>query len=173
MGRRGNNRRSGNTAEDRARQQQANKEHRSALVKKMQAKAMERATLANSKEEEVPEPRFQRDGDAYLSTLASTPLRRVGSSSSARIAPWYQTFIELALQSMNDGDAQVVMSWPFAQTCSSGIASLVAIAAVSSAKPRISIFRVNVSWLSSRRTNFARFFFPMPGIRIPRRGRCK
>ena len=134
MGRRGNNRRPGNSAEDRLRQQQADKERRSALVKKMQAKAMERAALANSKEEEVPESRFQRDEDAYLSGLASTPLRRLGSNSSARLAPWYQTFIELALKAMNDGDAQVVMSWPFAQTCSSGIASLVAIAAVSSAK---------------------------------------
>ncbi|MCY4260299.1 MAG: hypothetical protein OXC91_08570, partial [Rhodobacteraceae bacterium] len=69
-----------------------------------------------------------------MTVLDSISFYPLGSSAKVPLAPWYQTFVLSALDAMNGDGDQVVMSWPFSQTCPSGIAGLLAVAAVGSAQ---------------------------------------
>ena len=134
MGRKTFNRPPGNSLEDRAQQQREVRDRRAELIKKMKSTATRTVAAVDSLAVETPQSHSRRDVDAYLTALAAMPLYPLGSNAEVPLAPWYRTFVRSALDAMNGGGDQVVMSWPLSQTCPSGIVDLLAVAAVGSAR---------------------------------------
>ena len=134
MGRKTFNRPPGNSLEDRAKQQREARDRRIALIKKMKSTATRSAAAADSLAVETPQSHSRRDVDAYLTALAAMPLYPIGTNAEVPLAPWYRTFVRSALDAMNGGGDQVVMSWPLSQTCPSGIVGLLTVAAVGCAR---------------------------------------
>ena len=134
MGRNTFNRPPGDSRQDRAQKQREARDRRIALFSKMKiAKTRPDAAVA-SPEADTSQSHSQRDVDAYMTALAAMPLYPLGSNAEVPLAPWYQTFVLSAVDVMNGGGDQVVMSWPLSQTCPSGIVDLLAVAAVGGAR---------------------------------------
>ena len=134
MGRNTFNRPPGDSRQDRAQKQREARDRRIALISKMKiAKTRTNAAVA-SPEADTAQSHSRRDVDAYMTALAAIPLYPLGSNTEVPLAPWYQAFVQSALDAMNGGGDQVVMSWPLSQTCPSGIVGLLAVAAVGGAR---------------------------------------
>lgn len=125
----------GNGFEERVQQQQELKGRRDALLEKMRTVANQRAARQKDVETKTKTSRSHRNVEFYLQALADIPFYRLGSRTRVYVAPWYQTIIRSALETMNDGGARVVMTWPLSQTCPSGILDLIALGATASAQP--------------------------------------
>ena len=128
------NRPPGDSLEDRAQKRREARDRRSAPIHKMKNPTTRQGRAVRSPKTDALQSHSLRDADAYMTALAAMPFYPLGSNADVPLAPWYQTFVLSALDTMNGGGDQVVMSWPLSQTCPSGIVGLLAVAAVGGAQ---------------------------------------
>ncbi|WP_373490744.1 hypothetical protein [Parasphingorhabdus sp.] len=88
-----------------------------------------------------PPPRHQRNIDRYLTAIDEAHFHRTGSVEDVEISTVYRELVRSAIEVMNSGSDQVVMSWPLSQTCPSGIIALLALGAVGSAEQISSVVK--------------------------------
>ncbi|MEC5293242.1 hypothetical protein VSX64_20395 [Aurantimonas sp. C2-6-R+9] len=125
----------GTSLEERAKQRQLQIEKRASMTSAMRA-TMARKASNTPVAAPTPPPRYQRNVDGYLCALDAFPFHRTGSSDAVAVSSAYRELTKSAIEVMNDGSAQVVMSWPLSQTCPSGIVALLALGSVGSARRR-------------------------------------
>lgn len=118
---------------DRALQREKQMDKRAALVSKLAAAAA-RKSAVDRLVEPSPAERALRDVKGYMDALGALPFHRLGSPEVVGLTPAYSRLVQSAAEVANDGSAQVVMTWPAAQTSPSGIISLLALGAVGSAR---------------------------------------
>ena len=119
--------------ENRARQHQKAKNRKRALIRKIHAVLSRRARSKVGQRAKAARSLNDRQGIGYLNSLRSIGFRQLGSKDEMHLALWYEMAILAAFDAMKNGTAHVVMSWPAAQKCPSGIAGLMAIASIASA----------------------------------------
>ena len=156
-GRRPFNNAPGGSLEQRAKQRQLQIEKRSSMTSAIAATMARKASIAPAPVQ--PPPRLQRDVECYLAALEGMPFHITGSNEDVTLSAAYRELVRSSIEVMNDGIAQVVMSWPLSQTCPSGVIALIALGSIGSARRsstqwskachRIRGIRLNVSAQSS------------------------
>lgn len=121
------------TPSNRNEQRQTQLAKRQALVSKLAKNAAERRSSTPVAAAPAP-ARPHRDIDAYMAALAAQPLHRLGEPDVVQVTPAYARMVRSAAEVAIDGSAQVVMAWPLSRLSPSAIVSLLAVAAVGSAK---------------------------------------
>ena len=134
MGRNTFNRPPGDSLEDRAQKRREARDRRIALINKRKNIKTRPDAGVGFQEADTSQLHSRRDSDAYMTALAAIRLYPLGSNAEVPLSPWYRAFVQSAMDAMNGGGDQVVMSWPLSQTCPSGIVDLLAVAAVGGAQ---------------------------------------
>ena len=123
----------GTSLEQRAKQRQLQIDKRTAMTSAIAATIARKASSVPMAAPPPP-PRHQRDVDGYLAALDALPFHRAGSSDDFAVSAAYRELVRSAVEVMNDGSAQAVMSWPLSQTCPSGVVALIALGSVGSSR---------------------------------------
>ena len=119
--------------EERAKQRQLQTDKRASLNSALAATVARKVSNAPIAAPPPP-PRHQRDLDGYLAALDGLPFHLTGSDHDVTLSDPYRELAMSAIEVINDGSAQVVMSWPLSQTCPSGLVALLALGSVGGAR---------------------------------------